>query len=93
MSIAAAAASGDRRMTLMAMRDSLAEAMDIAPAAVVAQIAGRLSAILAELDEVGVPGKVSILDELEARRTGRIAKATGDAPAKRPTRERRPRSG
>ena len=70
-------------MTLEAMRDKLAADMDEAPPAVVAQIAGRLAAILVELDELAQPGKVSVLDELDRRRQDRVAAATAVEPAKR----------
>ena len=88
-SVADAAKTGDRRQTLEAMRDTLATAFDDAPAAVIAQIAGRLSAILAELDEMATPGKVSTLDELDKRRQDRIATPTDSEPARRATRQRR----
>jgi len=52
MSITAAAATGDRQATLIAMRDKLAADMDEAPPAVVAQIAARLQSVLSELDAV-----------------------------------------
>ena len=87
--IAEAAATGDRRKTLEAMRDKLARDMDDAPAAVVAQIAGRLSAILAELDEMPDTEKRSTLDELVARRQNRIAAAESVEPAKQSLRQRR----
>jgi hypothetical protein len=87
--IAEAAATGDRRATLEAMRAKLAQDMDDAPPAVVAQIAGRLSAILVELAELPNGEKVSTLDELVARRTDRLAKAAGVELAKRSTRQRR----
>jgi hypothetical protein len=79
--IADAAATGDRRRTLEAMRNKLAVDMDEAPPAVVAQIAGRLSAILAELDDLGTPGRTSALDELEKRRQDRLATTTHSQPA------------
>jgi hypothetical protein len=87
--IAEAAATGDRRKTLEAMRDKLARDMDEAPAAVVAQIAGRLSAILTELDEMPDTEKRSTLDELVARRQNRIAAAESVEPAKQSLRQRR----
>lgn len=87
--IAEAAATGDRRKTLEAMRDKLARDMDDAPAAVVAQIAGRLSAILTELDEMPDTEKRSTLDELVARRQNRIAAAESVEPAKQSLRQRR----
>jgi hypothetical protein len=87
--IAEAAATGDRRRTLEAMRDKLARDMDDAPAAVVAQIAGRLSAILTELDEMPDTEKRSTLDELVARRQNRITAAESVEPAKQSLRQRR----
>jgi hypothetical protein len=87
--ISEAAVTGDRRKTLEAMRDKLARDMDEAPPAVVAQIAGRLSAILAELDGMAKPGKVSTLDELDKRRQDRIATTATPKPAKRQTEQRR----
>jgi len=88
MSAAAAAATGDRRKTLEAMRDKLAQDFDAAPPAVVAQIAGRLSAILAEIEALPVERK-STIDELASRRTDRIAAAKAEQPARKPTRQRR----
>jgi len=87
--IAEVAATGDRRKTLEAMRDKLARDMDEAPPAVVAQIAGRLSAILTELDEMPDTEKRSTLDELVARRANRIAAAESVEPAKQSLRQRR----
>ncbi len=89
MTIAAAASSGDRRLALEAMRDKLARDMDDAPPAVVAQIAGRLQAILAELDGLAVTGERDLADELKQRRLDRLAAAESAAPAKRQTRQRR----
>ncbi len=90
MTIAEAAATGDRRTALEAMRDKLAADMDAAPPAVVAQIAGRLAAVLAELD--GLPSlEVSKLDDLAKRRADRVAATTAVEPARRQTRQRRSR--
>ena len=86
--ISDAAKSGDRRRTLEAMRDKLADDMDAAPPAVVAQIAGRLAAILAELEGMAT-GKVSTLDELASRRTDRLAEAKASKPAGGQVRQRR----
>jgi hypothetical protein len=93
MTIADAARSGDRRAALVAMRDKLARDMDDAPPAVVAQIAGRLSAILAEIDGLAVAGERSLVDELKQRRADRLAAAEPAAPAKRPARQRRTGGG
>jgi len=64
-----AAVKVSRLAGLEAMRDKLAADMDIAEAAVVAQIAGRLQAVLSEIDEVvkATPPEVSKLDELRSR--------------------------
>ncbi len=88
MTIAAAASTDARRATLIAMRDKLARDMDDAPPAVVAQIAGRLAAILAEIDSIAATGERSLADELKQRRLDRIAAAQPAAPAKRQTRKR-----
>ena len=93
MSIADAAATNDRRLTLIAMRDKLAVDMDEAPASVVAQVAARLQSVLAELDGIAAPERKSLLDELEQRRTDRLAAAKSVSSAKRPTRQRRTGSG
>jgi hypothetical protein len=76
-SISAAAATNDRRATLIAMRDKLAKDMDEAPPAVVAQIAGRLAAVLEDIDGLPDAQKVSPLDELNRRRQNRSPKAAG----------------
>jgi len=89
MTIAAVAATGNRVATLEAMRAKLAADMDEAPATVVAQIAARLQAVLAELDELATPTKASTLDDLEKRRADRLATAEPAAPPRRPTRQRR----
>ncbi len=67
-----AAATDSRRATLVAMRDKLARDMDEAPPAVVAQIAGRLAAVLEEIDGLPDAQKVSPLDELDRRRQDRV---------------------
>lgn len=77
-----AASTGDRRATLEAMRQSLAAAMDDCETNVIAQIAGRLSAVMLELENLPVKEK-STSDDLAARRASRRAKAAVAAPAKR----------
>jgi hypothetical protein len=91
--IADAAVTGDRRLTLEAMRDKLARDMDDAPPAVVAQIAGRLAAILAELDALPKSEVVSPFDELARRREDRLATAEDQPASRRQVRERGKRSG
>ena len=93
-SIAVAAASGDHRAALEAMRDKLARDMDAAEPSVVAQIAGRLAAILTELAVLPVAEKPrSTLDELVERRENRLAAAKVVEPARKQTRQRRVGSG
>jgi len=71
MTIAEVAASGDELATLRAMRDKLAVDMDDAPPAVVAQIAGRLEAVLRRITELGGSGEVTLADALAERRKQR----------------------
>jgi hypothetical protein len=66
--IAATAATGDELATLRAMRDKLAADMDEAPPAVVAQISGRLEAVLKRITELGGAGEVTLDDALAERR-------------------------
>lgn len=73
-SIKEAAAAG-HRPGLEAMRDKLAEAMDLAEPSVVAQVAARLQAVLKELADMDA-GEVrgSTVDEIASRRADRLAK-------------------
>lgn len=89
--IQSAALTGDRRLTLEAMRDKLARDMDDAPPSVVAQIAGRLSAILEELDDIGA-AKGSVSDDLAKRRADRVAAAKQAVVAGGAGKQRRQRS-
>lgn len=73
MSILEGARSGHRE-GLEAMRDKLAADMDAAEPSVVAQIAGRLQAVLKELAEMGGESKGSTIDEIAKRRQNRLAK-------------------
>lgn len=66
--IATVAATNDELATLRAMRDKLACDMDIAPPAVVAQISGRLEAVLRRITELGGAGEVTLDDALAERR-------------------------
>lgn len=68
------ARTGNTRKTLEAMRDKLADDMDAAPPAVVAQVAARLQAVLTQLESLGSE-KVSVLDELANRRKDRLSAA------------------
>lgn len=66
-------ASGDERRALVAMRDHLARKMDFAEPAVVAQIAGRLQAVIARIAELGETDGQSPADQLAQRRAKRRA--------------------
>jgi hypothetical protein len=68
-------AEGDRRASLEAVRDRLAAAMGQAEPNVIAQIAGRLQAVMREIADLPVAEKVSKADELAARRKARRAAA------------------
>lgn len=74
--IAEAAATGSELDTLRAMRDKLAVDMDDAPPAVVAQISGRLEAVLKRITELGGAGEATLDDVLAQRRAER-ARRTG----------------
>lgn len=66
--IADVAATNDELATLRAMRDKLAADMDLAPPAVVAQISGRLEAVLKRITELGGAGEITLDDALAERR-------------------------
>lgn len=74
MSIAEVAAQGNELDTLRAMRDALAAAMDVAEPSVVAQISGRLEAVLKRITELGGSQEVTLDDALAERRRQRSAK-------------------
>ena len=82
--ITEAAAGGDELETLQAMRDSLAAAMDDAPATVVAQISGRLEAVLKRISELGPAKRETLDDALAQRRANRAnpGKSAGGRNAK-----------
>jgi hypothetical protein len=70
-----AAQSNDRRAALVALRDTLAEAIDLAEPQVVAQLAGQLRQVLAEIDSLPAAGVKSLTDELKEKRAARRAAA------------------
>ena len=80
-SVAAAAASGDQRAALEAMRDKLAADMELADPAVVAQIAGQLRATLKDLAALPPAAGGSKTDEVRARREARRRAGAKAAPA------------
>ena len=88
MSVQSAAANGNTRATLEAMRDELAEAMDAADVAVKAQISGQLLKVIDALEALPAE-KGSIVDDLANRRADRVAKARASAPPNRQKRQRR----
>ena len=69
--MAEAAASGDYRATLEAIRDQLAHQLERAEPAVAAQIAGQLRQTLKDLAALPAETKGSKLDEVRARRESR----------------------
>lgn len=80
---------GDLRKSLEALRDQLAQAMDEANPAIKAQLAGRLQAVLTQLDALPATTR-SVLDELGAKRADRESEA---GVVKRPARRGKQRSG
>ena len=72
--LVAAAASGDRRAALLALRDELARRLvdaerDAAP------LARQLTIVLEQIDALPVPGEASRVDDLAKRRQARRAAA------------------
>jgi len=70
--LVAAAASGDRRAALLALRDELARRLvdaerDAAP------LARQLTIVLEQIDALPVPGEASRVDDLAKRRQARRA--------------------
>ena len=70
--LVSAAASGDRRATLLALRDELARRLvdaerDAAP------LARQLTIVLREIEQLPVPGEASRVDDLAKRRASRRA--------------------
>ena len=78
-----AARSGDPRVALVELRDTLAAAMDGARPDMLPQLAGQYRAVLRDLAGLPDVKVVSKADELKARRAARIATAKTVAPAKR----------
>ena len=78
MTVADAAASGDRIAALQALRDKLAQELDGCESSRdTAALAGRLQSVLAELDTIAPPiAPETPLDVLRARRAERRADLT-----------------
>lgn len=75
--LVAAAASGDRREALLALRDELARRLvdadrDAAP------LARQLTIVLREIEQLPVPGEKSRVDDLAKRRAQRRTVANRD---------------
>ncbi len=92
VSLAAVTALGDRRRSLEALRQVLAESIDGGPyceecgrsgphARDLAALASRLSSVLAELAELSDAVEVSSVDSLAAARAARRARAAGGEPS------------
>lgn len=80
----AATQSGDRRATLVALRDRLAHliASPAVDTKTVAPLVNQFRGVLAELDDLPAEKGSSVVDDLAARRTDRRAAASGgDVPA------------
>ncbi len=80
-SVSDAAATGDYRATLAALRDKLAEQLEQCEPAVAAQIAGQLRQVLKDLAALPAPREGSKLDEVRARREARRGAGAKAAPA------------
>ena len=67
-------AAGDRRASLEALRDHLARLLESAERDHAA-IARQLTVVLREIDELPNPAEESKVDDIQARRAARLAKA------------------
>lgn len=78
MGVADAAATGDELETLNAMRDRLAEVMDVAPPYVVGPISGRLVTVLGRIAELSAEPQATLADVLAERRANRTTGGRAD---------------
>lgn len=69
--------TGDRRRSLIAIRDKLAAELELAEGRNVATIAAELTKTIRELDLLPTGKERSAVDELAKRRTTRRKKAAG----------------
>ena len=83
-----AAQSGDARAALVALRDTLAAAMDEARPDMLPQLAGQYRSVVKDLASMPGGAKVSKQDELKRRREERIAAAAAGSTAKGSRRKR-----
>lgn len=77
MSVSEAAELGDRRAALVAVRVSLAAAIDAAEPRELPALVKQFRETLAELDELPDGVEASLVDDLTARRAGRRAASSG----------------
>lgn len=85
MSLESVAAQGDRRETLVALRDELAARIPDASDKDAAALAARLALILDQIEAVPDRKDVSAADEIAQRRAARRTKPASPARAKRPS--------
>lgn len=85
MSLRESAESGDRLMTLRALRDHLAASIDACESMRdLAALSGRLQSVLEEIAQLAPPEqKGDAVDEIAQRRNARRSAAPGKARAKR----------
>lgn len=62
---------GDRKDSLVALRDLLASTLSVAEPQFVAALAGRLRDVLAEIESL-IPSERSAADDLKAKRDSRL---------------------
>lgn len=82
--VAVVAETGDRRATLIALRDHVARKIDTDPGARdLAPLVRQLVALVVEIDATPDPAKPDILDQLAARRRARRSPPATDNPESR----------
>ncbi len=71
-------AAGDRKSSLEALRQVLAEAIaNDCPPRDLAPLVTRLTSVMNELEELAGPSRSTNLDDIAARRSERLRQATG----------------
>lgn len=73
-----AALSGDKRATLIALRDRLAQEIETAGARDLAPLSRQLTEVLRQLDEVPDKKEVTVTDDIAARREARRKRREAD---------------
>lgn len=71
--LTAAAATGDRKKALVALRDRLAFELGVAEGAAVASLAREFTRVVDTLEQLGVQAEVTPLDRLAARVDDQLA--------------------